>query len=99
MTQKEFYNSKKWKRFRQAYVDERIAIDGGLCEVCKRKYGKIVHHIKWLNDDNVNDVNISMNFDNLRYECQDCHNKEVNPETKKRKIRFLPDGTVLSFGI
>lgn len=33
MTQKEFYKSRPWRLARQAYIDKRMATDGGLCEV------------------------------------------------------------------
>ena len=79
MTQKQFYKSRAWRRARQAYIDERIAIDGGLCEVCGQELGLIVHHKVWLNDENCNDESISLNPKNFRYECQNCHNRERNP--------------------
>ncbi|WP_338691206.1 HNH endonuclease signature motif containing protein (plasmid) [Paraclostridium sordellii] len=34
-----------------------------------------VHHIKELTQDNVNDYMVSMNPDNLRIVCHECHNK------------------------
>ena len=80
MTHNEFYKSRSWRRVRKAYIDYRMAIDGGICEVCREEPGKIVHHKVWLNNENCNDVDISLNPHNLRYECQTCHNKERNPE-------------------
>ena len=44
MTQKQFYKSLVWRRARAGYVSYRIAVDGGLCEVCGQRLGKIVHH-------------------------------------------------------
>lgn len=79
MTQKEFYKSQAWRRARAAYVAYRKALDGGICEKCGQELGKIVHHKIWLDDDNCNDPDISLNPDNFRYECQDCHNKERDP--------------------
>ena len=32
---KGFYNSKQWKKCREAYIAHRKAIDGGMCETCK----------------------------------------------------------------
>lgn len=79
MTQKEFYKSQAWRRSRAAYVAYRKALDGGMCEKCGQELGKIVHHKIWLDDVNCNDPDISLNPDNFRYECQDCHNKERDP--------------------
>ena len=76
MTQREFYKTQAWRRARDAYINRRIAIDGGLCEVCGQCLGKIVHHKIWLDDRNCNDPTISLADSNFRYECQDCHNKE-----------------------
>ena len=53
LTQKQFYRRKPWLRARQAYIDERVAIDGGICEICHEAPGLIVHHYKvWLDDQN-----------------------------------------------
>ena len=41
---KSFYNSQKWKRCRKAFIDERILIDGGMCQECQEQIGYIVHH-------------------------------------------------------
>lgn len=100
MTQKQFYKSVAWKRFRKAFIAERIAIDGGICQVCGEAPGLIAHHTVWLDDINCNDPEISLNKDLLRYECQDCHNKEEDPRKAcaERRIRYLADGTVVNAG-
>ena len=77
-----------WRRCRQDYIDKRLRIDGGLCEVCRQRPGKVVHHIEWLDDVKCNDPEIAINPKNLRYECQDCHNAEEVP--REKKIRELP---------
>ena len=79
MTQKQFYRSKAWKLARQGYINYRMAIDGGMCEVCHEEPGMIVHHTVWLNDTNCNDPDISLNPRLFKYECQTCHNKEKDP--------------------
>lgn len=77
---KSFYKSSRWKKCRLAYIKSRVLIDGGLCEVCREKLGYIVHHKKPLTPENINDVNITLSFDNLRYDCKECHDKEdVHP--------------------
>lgn len=79
MTQKEFYKCRAWRRARDAYIAFRIAIDGGICEKCGQALGKIVHHKIWLDDNNCNDPEISLNPAYFSYECQECHNKERDP--------------------
>jgi len=72
-----FYRSKEWLRCREGYID----LVDSLCEQCKKnnriKPGKILHHKEELTPDNIHDTNISLNWDNLEFLCQDCHNKET----------------------
>lgn len=70
-----FYQSKAWHKCRDSYI-----ADHPLCERCL-KLGdavpsKIVHHKKWLTPNNINDAEVSLNWDNLESLCQDCHNIE-----------------------
>lgn len=96
MTQKEFYKSQAWRRARAAYIRTRKAIDGGTCEVCGQEPGLIVHHTIWLDDDNCNDPDISLNPDRFKYECQTCHNKEVDPRKgTPGRVRYGPDGEII----
>ena len=71
-----FYKSKAWKKCRTAYIRHRQSIDGGICEVCKEKVGYIVHHTVLLTPENINNPDISLNHNLLRYDCKDCHDKE-----------------------
>ncbi|KSU89821.1 MULTISPECIES: HNH endonuclease [Priestia] len=68
---KKFYKSSAWLKCRAAYIKMRH----GLCERCSGP-GKIVHHKEYLTPDNIDDPNITLNFNKLEYLCQDCHNKE-----------------------
>jgi len=91
---KTFYRSCAWRRTRAAYIAYRKAIDGGLCESCKSNLGKIVHHKMWLNESNILNPDVALNFKNLRLECQTCHNAE------KEKVdcgccRYGLDGEIL----
>ena len=79
MTQKQFYKSGVWKNARKSFIDSRMAMDGGICQICGIEPGVIVHHKIWLDDVNCNDPEISLNPDNFLYECQPCHNKERDP--------------------
>ena len=73
---KTFYNSKRWKGCRLAYIAHRKAIDGGMCETCHEVPGYIVHHKIELTPENINDPDIALGFDNLKYDCHVCHQKE-----------------------
>ena len=68
---KHFYKSKAWRQCRDAYFVYRY----GLCERCQRP-GKIVHHKIYLTPENINDPNISLNWDNLELLCATCHQHE-----------------------
>lgn len=96
MNQKQFYKTRAWRRSRDAYIKHRQSIDGGMCEVCGEELGKIVHHVIWLDDDNCNDPNISLNPNNFKYECQTCHNKEVDPRKENpRRFVFGANGEII----
>lgn len=70
-----FYNSPEWAACRQAYIKQRIKIDGGLCEECHSRIGYIVHHKTILDESNIDDVNVTLNHDNLEYVCKYCHDR------------------------
>ena len=85
-----------WRRARDAFISYRMAIDGGLCEVCHEEPGRIVHHVIWLDDDNCNDPEISLNPKNFKYECLECHNKERDPRREiPGRCGYGPNGEIL----
>ena len=71
-----FYNSEKWKMARA----EKLNQVGYICERCKKrgiiKAAYIVHHKTYINVNNVNDVDITLNPSNLEALCHPCHNTE-----------------------
>ena len=69
---KSFYNSKRWKDTQRIYKQSKY----GICERCGRPCGTIVHHKIHLNETNINNPDITLNFDNLELLCIDCHNTE-----------------------
>lgn len=71
-----FYNGKAWKKCRAAYISHRRSLDGGMCETCHERPGYIVHHKQELTPENINDPDIALGFENLKYDCLECHNKE-----------------------
>lgn len=93
---KTFYHSDKWKRCKNAYIQQRYLIDGGLCEECHNEQGYIVHHKIYLNKNNINDPLITLNPDNLEYVCKRCHDKfeghGVGKSKQKSKAKFNSNG-------
>lgn len=71
---KSFYNSTAWKKVRNAYVQMRF----GLCERCGAPDSKQVHHKVYLDEHNINNPDITLNFNNLELLCDICHQKEHN---------------------
>lgn len=68
---RKFYSSAAWIKTQAAYM----ASQNYLCERCG-DMACIVHHKKHITPQNIDDVNITLNWDNLEALCQDCHNKE-----------------------
>lgn len=68
-----FYKSQAWAKCRAAYA----ASVGGLCERCAAagqiKAGEIVHHKIHITPENINNPEITLNWDNLELVCRDCH--------------------------
>lgn len=96
---KAFYKSKAWQRCRNAYVAERVNIDGGLCEACHERPGEELHHIKEIDIFNVRNSEITLNHNNLMWLCKECHFAEhkqriVESIEKRRKKRILGPGGI-----
>lgn len=94
---KEFYKSKRWQSCRTSYIDKRLLIDGGICEMCGEQPGYIVHHKVKLTPGNINDPQISLNHDLLEFVCKNCHDKEHfedihGKKANKSKVEFDLDG-------
>lgn len=68
---RKFYNSKAWERCRESFKQSKF----GLCERCNMP-GEEVHHKIYLNPFNINNPDITLNFDNLELLCMSCHSKE-----------------------
>lgn len=80
---KTFYASKEWQKCRSAYISHRRSVDGGMCETCHERPGYIVHHKEELTPDNINDPDITLGFNNLKYDCLECHNQENGRGSKE----------------
>lgn len=79
MTIRQFYKSNQWQEFREIFIDKELEEKGELiCERCKKhiyeKSDCVLHHIVPLNESNVNDPSISVNFDNIELLHKSCHN-------------------------
>ena len=91
---KVFYNSKTWKKCRASYIAYRQSIDGGLCEECREDVGYIVHHKILLTQKNINNPDITLNHDNLKYVCKPCHDREeAHAFVKERDLKCGFDET------
>lgn len=91
---KAFYSSKTWQDCREAYAKSKKY----LCENCLAKGlyspGEIVHHIEELTPENINDPNVTLNFNNLRLVCCKCHALEHGAGKGKRYL-ITDDGRVI----
>lgn len=72
---KPFYNSAQWFKTRDAYIAERMNLDGGLCEECGEAVGEELHHIIPLSPANIDDSSVTVDPKNLKWLCKDCHFK------------------------
>lgn len=78
---KSFYLSAAWEKTRAAYLMSQDYI----CERCGQP-AKIVHHKRWLNRENINDISVTLCWDNLEALCQDCHNKEHHKQERRHTV-------------
>lgn len=79
-TENNFYKSKEWKKLIEYLKLKRVNENEELiCEYCGKpivkKYDCVGHHELPLTSENVNDVNISLNEDNIKLIHFKCHNK------------------------
>lgn len=97
---KAFYKSKEWKDCRLAFIGERMVIDGGMCERCKRRLGYIVHHKELLTPANIHDPDVTLSHDMLEYLCKACHDDEHYREMhgkdpEEERYSFDEDGDLI----
>ena len=93
---KAFYNSALWEKER-AYIlkrDRYTCTEPGCFRLATE-----VHHIKEITQQNINDVNITLNEHNLRALCSDCHKRitkaehgREGKENLKRELSFDDEG-------
>ena len=68
-----FYKSAAWVNCRDSYIKSV----GGLCERCYKhgtiRHGEIVHHKIHLTPENINNPEVTLNYNNLELLCRYCH--------------------------
>ena len=93
---KGFYSSAVWHKCRSGYIAHRIACDGGMCEECGERLGDIVHHKITLTQGNISDGYVSLNWEQLAYVCQQCHNRIHNGKSNERGVEMDGEGNVIA---
>lgn len=93
-----FYRSHAWRTTSTAY---RRSV-GGLCERCLAKGiitpAEVVHHKIPLTPENIQDLSISLNWDNLQALCRQCHadvHEEMYAEKNKKRYKIDKFGHVI----
>ena len=88
---RKFYNTQAWVKTAKAFKQSKF----GLCEKCG-KPGEEVHHIIALTPDNINDPNITLNWNNLMLLCRSCHELiEEKAKATRDGIKFDEFGQVV----
>jgi predicted kinase len=92
-----FYDSQQWRTTREAYLHSQHYI----CEDCGGT-ASIVHHITYIKPWNVNDPDITLNWNNLKAVCEKCHAAEHARDMKSRGaaarlngVAFDEDGNLI----
>jgi len=72
----------------------------GLCETCLEHGditpGLIVHHKILLTPSNINDYTVSLNWDYLKYECKQCHDKNEGHGVRRRNGEAIGEGLMFN---
>lgn len=102
---KHVYHSARWAHLQQVAMQRPNTTTGycpsGMCERCYQHGSlvpaKLVHHIKPISPENVNDPSITLNLDNLMRLCQDCHAAvhSSNPDVRPARYAFDESGNLI----
>lgn len=101
MQVQQFYKSKQWQKLLEIIKLERAdEQDQLICAHCGKpitdKYDCIGHHLIFLNEDNVNKSEISLNPELIQLVHHKCHNKIHNKLGYSKREVFLVYGSPLS---
>ena len=66
-----FYKSRTWEKCRYAFLCSK----NWTCERCGH-LATIAHHKQYITPANINDPNVTLNWDNMEALCEVCHNRE-----------------------
>ncbi len=96
-----FYQSDIWVKLTQCIRNDRLNDEGlNVCEYCGKPivkaYDCICHHIEWLTEDNVNDVEISLNPANIMLVHHKCHNIIHDKLGYSKRAVYIVYGSPLS---
>lgn len=97
----DFYNSREWAEFRKVVIAERLTEEGYTIDEYTgkpivRAYDVILHHIEPLTEENINDVNISLNPENIMIVSHKSHNYIHNKLGYSYRQVYLVYGAPLS---
>ena len=88
----DFYRSKVWRETRERFLELYP-----FCEEClkNKRYtpATLVHHRVHLNEKNINNPKISLDFSNLEAVCLECHNT-IHMRKVGRRYTVGSDGKV-----
>jgi 5-methylcytosine-specific restriction endonuclease McrA len=87
----QFYNSKQWKKCREAYKKAMHY----QCEYCGSA-GELVHHKEALTRDNITNAFIALSFNNLRLLCRKCHGAEHGSSVTAEGVCFDASGNLIA---
>ena len=96
-----FYKSREWESLRAQLMQERTNENGELlCAVCGqpilKRYDCIAHHTIELNEENVNDLDVSLNPEKIQLIHFHCHNRIHERFGAYRKKVYLVYGSPCS---
>ena len=86
-----FYHSTQWQTVRQTVISRSF----GLCERCRKKKGKIVHHIIHLTARNINNPSITLGLSNLMLLCKSCHEIVHSEQVTREGLTFDERGRLI----
>ena len=88
-----FYKSQAWINCRNAFIK---SLPSKLCNRCHNSPGKIVHHKKHITEENIDNPMVTLNFNNLEYLCQECHNQEhMSSKATRSGLDFDEEGNLV----
>ena len=87
----EFYSSTAWKVCRETYKKK-------MCYICERcgDIGTEVHHIRHITPYNIDDAEVTLNFENLMCLCHRCHMSEHAKSDDSRRFIIDAEGHVIT---